>query len=82
MEGTRKTGRPSKRCRDKVEGDLKIMGIKNRQAMARDLWEWRKIMLEAKVHGGLWRFRRRRTRTRRRRRRRRRRRKKSVSHVL
>jgi hypothetical protein len=28
--------------------------------MATDRWEWRKIILEAKVHGGLWRFRKRR----------------------
>jgi len=53
MEGTRKIGRPRKIWRDKVEGNLKIMGIKNSQAIARDRWEWRKIVLEAKVHGGL-----------------------------
>jgi hypothetical protein len=45
--------------------------------MATDRWEWRKIILEAKVHGGLWHFRRRR-----RRRRRRNEKKKSVSRVL
>jgi hypothetical protein len=27
-----------------------IMGIKNRQAVIRDRLEWRKIVLEAKVH--------------------------------
>jgi hypothetical protein len=59
MEGTRKIGRPHKRWRDEAEGDLNIIGIKNRQAMVTDRWELRKIVLEAKVHGGLWRFRRR-----------------------
>lgn len=29
------------------------MGIKNRQAMARDYQEWRKIIWEAKVQNGL-----------------------------
>jgi hypothetical protein len=53
MEGTRKIGSPRKRWRDKVEGDLKIMGIKNRQAIARDRWEWGKNVVEGKVHGGL-----------------------------
>jgi hypothetical protein len=33
------------------------MGITNRQAIARDRWEWEKIMLEEKVHSGLWRLR-------------------------
>jgi hypothetical protein len=45
MEGTRKIGRPRKRWKYKVEGDLKIMGIKNRHAMARDRWEWRNVIL-------------------------------------
>jgi len=47
--------------------------------MATDRWEWRKIILEAKVHGGLWCFRRRR---RRRRRNNKKKKKKSVSVVL
>lgn len=37
MEGLRKRGRPHKRQRDRIEEDLNIMGIKNRQAVARDL---------------------------------------------
>jgi hypothetical protein len=51
-----------------AEEDWNIIGIKNRQAMVRDRRKWRKIVLEAKVHGGLQGFRRRRTRRRRRRR--------------
>jgi hypothetical protein len=39
--------------RDEVEEDLNMMGIKNRQAMARKCQEWRRIVLEAKVHNGL-----------------------------
>jgi hypothetical protein len=35
-EGTRKRARPRKRRREEVEEDLNIMGIQNRQAMARD----------------------------------------------
>jgi hypothetical protein len=53
MKGTRKRRRPHKSWRDEVEEDLNIMGMKNKQAMARDLQQWRKIVLEAKVHSGL-----------------------------
>jgi hypothetical protein len=53
MEGTRKTGGPRKRWIDEIEEDLKIMGIRNWHAVAKDHWEWRKIILEAKVHNGL-----------------------------
>jgi hypothetical protein len=51
MEGTRKRGRPRKRWIDEVEKDLKIMGIRNWHAVAKDRQEWRKIVLE--VHNGL-----------------------------
>jgi len=35
MEGIRKRGRPCKRRRDEVKGDLNIMGIKSRKAIAK-----------------------------------------------
>jgi hypothetical protein len=53
MEGKRKRERPRKRWIDEVEEDLKIMGIRNRHAVARDRQEWRRIVLEAKIHSGL-----------------------------
>lgn len=53
MEGKRKIGRPSKRCRFEFEEDLNIMGIKNKQVKVRDLRECRRISLEVKVHNGL-----------------------------
>jgi hypothetical protein len=53
MEGTRKRGRPCKRWIDGVGENLKIMGIRNWHAVAKDYQEWRKIVLEAKVHNGL-----------------------------
>jgi hypothetical protein len=37
----------------KVEEDLKIMGIRNWHAVPKDRQEWRKIVLEAKVHNEL-----------------------------
>jgi hypothetical protein len=53
MEGTRKRGIPRKRWIDEVGEDLKVMGIKNWHAVAKDRQEWRKTALEAKVHNRL-----------------------------
>jgi hypothetical protein len=53
MEGTRKRGRSHKSWIHEVEEDLKIMGIRNWHAVSKDHQEWRKIVLEAKVHNGL-----------------------------
>jgi hypothetical protein len=53
MEGTTKRGRLRKRWIDEVEEDLKIMGIRNWHAVAKDRQEWRKIILEAEVYNGL-----------------------------
>jgi hypothetical protein len=47
MEGTTKR---RKRWIDEVEEDLKIMGIRNWHAVAKDRQEWRKIVLKAKFH--------------------------------
>ena len=48
LVGTRKRGRSLKTRRAETEGDLN-MTVKKRQAMFRDYWQYRKIVLEAKV---------------------------------
>jgi hypothetical protein len=53
MERTKERGRSLKTRKDEAEEDINIMETKNRQAMATDCWEWRKTVLEAKVHNGL-----------------------------
>jgi hypothetical protein len=55
MEETRKRGRlhlyvfHTKRCGDEVEEDIKVMGMKNRQAIDRNSQARRKTVLKAKV---------------------------------
>jgi hypothetical protein len=48
-------GRTNKKKTQKLERwDLNVMGIEGkRRALARECWEWRKIVLEAKVDNGL-----------------------------
>jgi hypothetical protein len=70
MEETRKSGRPRKGWIDDVEENLKITGIRNWHAVARDRKEWKGIVVEAKVHNGLQSLRRSRRRRKRRTRRR------------
>jgi hypothetical protein len=53
MEGPRNGGSPDKRRKDKGDGDLNIMELKNGQATARHHQEWRKTVLEATVHSRL-----------------------------
>jgi hypothetical protein len=48
MVGTRTRERPRKRWTDEVEEDSRIMGIINWHAVAKDLHEWRKIVLKPK----------------------------------
>jgi hypothetical protein len=50
MEGIRKRERPRKRWTDEVEEDLKIMRRRNWNTVARDLKEWRMMILETNVH--------------------------------
>jgi len=50
VEGTRDRERPCKRWRGKIQEDLNAVRIKK---LVRDHWEWRKIVLEAKVHNRL-----------------------------
>jgi hypothetical protein len=50
---TREGERLHKRWRDKLKEDLHLTRIKNREAIARDHQEWRKTVLEVKVHNRL-----------------------------
>jgi hypothetical protein len=49
MAGTRKRGKPLTTRRSEAEEKFNVMGVKNKQAVVRDYWEWRTTVLEAKV---------------------------------
>jgi len=50
MEGIRKRRKQWKRLTDVVEEDLKILKVRNWNTVARDWKEWRRSLLETKVH--------------------------------
>lgn len=52
MEGIKKR-RQWKRLTGVVEEDLKILGIRSWNTVARDWKEWRRLVLRAKVHNRL-----------------------------
>jgi hypothetical protein len=52
-EGTRRVGKPAVRRLDSIEGDVKIMVVRNWRRKTQDRDQWRAIAEEAKVHCGL-----------------------------
>jgi hypothetical protein len=53
MERKRTISKPRKRWTDEVEENLKKMGIRDLLTVVRDRCEWRRSLLQAKVHNGL-----------------------------
>jgi len=50
---SRPVGRPSLRCLDQVEEDLKKMKVKNWREKCKDIRLWNEIAKQAKTHQGL-----------------------------
>jgi hypothetical protein len=53
LEGTRRRGRPGKRCREEVERDLLVLGVRRWRELVIDRDIWRGIVRQAKDHSGL-----------------------------
>ena len=53
MEGVKERGRPLKGWNNEVEEDFKTVGIRNWRIVARNRKEYRRIVLDVKVHSGL-----------------------------
>jgi hypothetical protein len=53
MHGEKRKGRQRKRWIDGVKQDLRTMGVRGWRTKARDRLEWRRFIMESKVHPGL-----------------------------
>jgi len=53
LEGTRRRGRPRKRWKEQVEGDLQTLGVRRWREIVTDRKKWRGIIQQAKAHNGL-----------------------------
>jgi hypothetical protein len=53
QDGTRRVGRPAIRWLDSIEGDLKLMRVRNWRRKTQDRDQRRAIVEEAKIHCGL-----------------------------
>jgi len=53
MEGARIRGRPRKRWKEEVEGDLQVLGVRRWKELVADRKKWKGLVRQAKVHSGL-----------------------------
>jgi len=53
LEGTRRMGRPRKRCEEEVERDLQVLGVRRWRELVADRKKWKDIVRQAKAHNGL-----------------------------
>jgi hypothetical protein len=53
LEGTRRRGRLRKECREEVERDLQVLGVRRWRELVTDRKKWRDIVRQAKAHSGL-----------------------------
>ena len=53
LEGTRRRGRPTKRWKEEVERDLRVLGVRRWRELVADRKKWKDIFRKAKAHSGL-----------------------------
>ena len=53
LEGTRRRGRPRKRCKEEAERDLQVLGVRRWRELVADRKKWKDIVRQAKAHSGL-----------------------------
>jgi len=52
LEGTRR-GRPRKRCKEEIERDLQVLGVRRWTELVADKKKWKDTVRQAKAHSGL-----------------------------
>jgi hypothetical protein len=53
LEGTRRRGRPRKDCKEEVERDLQVLGVRKWRELVTDRKKFKDILRQAKAHSGL-----------------------------
>jgi len=53
LKGTRRWGRPRKRWKEEVEGDLQVLEVRKWRELVEDRKKWKDIFRQAKAHSGL-----------------------------
>jgi len=53
LEGTRRRGRPTKRRKEEVEGDLQVLGVRRWRELVADREKWKDTVRQAKAYSGL-----------------------------
>jgi hypothetical protein len=53
LEGKRRSGRPRKICKEEIERDIHVLGVRRWRELATDRKKWQDIFRQAKAHSGL-----------------------------
>jgi len=53
LEGTRRRGRPRKKCKEEVERYLQVLGVRRWRKLVMDRKKWKDIFQQAKAHSRL-----------------------------
>ena len=53
LEGTRRRGSPRKGCKEEVERELQVLGVRRWRDLVADRKKWKDIVRQAKTHSGL-----------------------------
>ena len=53
LEGTRRRGRLRKRCKEEIERDLQVLGVRRWTELVADKKKWKDTVRQAKAHSGL-----------------------------
>jgi hypothetical protein len=53
LEGLRRRGRPRKGCKEEIERDLQLLGVRRWRELVAERKKWKDIVRQGKAHSGL-----------------------------